>query len=306
MSDLFLHLVNGSINAGWLVLVILLLRLVLKRSPKWVRPALWGLVGLRLLLPVSIESPWSLLPSAETVPLDIAQLGAPAIHSGLEAVNAAVNPVLLEQFQPNPVASANPLQVLLPVLALVWALGAAVMLGYAMISYLLLQRRVATAVRIRDNVYESERVETPFVLGLIHPRILLPMGLTPEDAAMIVAHEAAHIRRRDHWWKLLAFCLLAVYWFQPLLWLAYWLLCRDIEGACDEKVIREMEQTTAYTDILQAYEYVLNRLEGRFEPRLMGKARPAVDAEETAWEIMAHIREAGDAASINQRIQNNE
>lgn len=163
MSDLFLRLVNGSINAGWLVLVILLLRLVLKRSPKWVRPALWGLVGLRLLLPVSIESPWSLLPSAETVPLDIAQLGAPTIHSGLEAVNAAVNPVLA-QFRPDPAASANPLQVLLPILALVWALGAAAMLGYAMISYLLLRRRVATAVRIRDNVYESERVETPFVL----------------------------------------------------------------------------------------------------------------------------------------------
>ncbi len=251
MSDLFLHLVNGSINAGWLVLVILLLRLVLKRSPKWVRPALWGLVELRLLLPVSIESPWSLLPSAETVPLDIAQLGAPAIHSGLEAVNAAVNPVLA-QFRPDPAASANPLQVLLPILALVWALGAAAMLGYAMISYLLLQRRVATAVRIRDNVYESERVETPFVLGLIHPRILLPMGLAPEDAEMIVAHEAAHIRRRDHWWKLLAFCLLAVYWFHPLLWLAYWLLGRDLELACDEAVIRNFNaaQRADYSQVL--------------------------------------------------------
>ena len=251
MSDLFLRLVNGSINAGWLVLVILLLRLVLKRSPKWVRPALWGLVGLRLLLPVSIESPWSLLPSAETVPLDIAQLGAPTIHSGLEAVNAAVNPVLA-QFRPDPAASANPLQVLLPILALAWALGAAAMLGYAMISYLLLQRRVATAVRIRDNVYESERVETPFVLGLIHPRILLPMGLAPEDAEMIVAHEAAHIRRRDHWWKLLAFCLLAVYWFHPLLWLAYWLLGRDLELACDEAVIRNFNaaQRADYSQVL--------------------------------------------------------
>lgn len=252
MSDLFLRLVNGSINAGWLVLVILLLRLVLKRASKWVRPALWGLVGLRLLLPFSIESPWSLLPSAETVPLDIAQMGAPAIHSGLEAVNAAVNPVLLEQFQPDPVASANPLQVLLPVLALVWALGAAAMLGYAMISYLLLQRRVATAVRIRDNVYESERVETPFVLGLIHPRILLPMGLAPKDAEMIVAHEAAHIRRRDHWWKLLTFCLLAVYWFHPLLWLAYWLLGRDLELACDEAVVRDFNaaQRADYSQVL--------------------------------------------------------
>ena len=241
MSELFLRLLNNAINAGWLILVVLALRLVFQKAPKRVRPWLWSVVGLRLLLPVSPESAWSLLPTAETIPLDIAQATTPAIHSGIDVVNAVVNPALVAGLQPGVGDSANPLQILLPIFAAVWGMGVAAMVIYALRSFLILRRKTATAVLLRDNLYESEAVASPFVLGLAHPKILLPFGLEPGQAELLVAHERAHIRRWDHWWKPLGFALLAVYWFHPLVWIAYLLLCRDLELACDEAVIRDLE-----------------------------------------------------------------
>ena len=240
MTELFLRLANNSINAGWLILAVLVLRMLLCRAPKRVRPWLWGLVGLRLLVPLSWESAMSLLPTAETIPLDIAQAPTPAIHSGIGAVNALVNPVLEAGLQPSVGESANPLQILLPVLTALWLLGVAAMAAYALGSYVHLRRKTATAVLLRENLYESEAVSSPFVLGLFRPKILLPFELSADQAELVIAHEEAHLRRRDHWWKPLGFLLLAVYWFHPLMWVAYVLLCRDLELACDEAVIGKL------------------------------------------------------------------
>ena len=252
MSVLFLRVVNLAIAAGWLVLAVLVLRLLLKKAPKWTRLLLWAVVALRLLCPVSVETVWSLLPSAETVPLDIERAAAPAIASGVEAVDRVINPALQQSFAPDPAASANPLQIWIPVLSLLWLAGAAALLLYAALSYLRLRRRVATAVQLRDNIYQSEQIPAPFVLGLARPRIYVPYGLSDQDLKYVLAHERAHIARRDHWWKLLGFLLLSVYWFQPLLWLAYVLLGRDLELACDERVIQSLdrEHRADYTQAL--------------------------------------------------------
>ena len=242
MEAIFLKLVNQSLSAGWLVLVVLALRPVLRRAPRWSFCLLWGLVALRLLCPVSIESPLSLLPSAQPLPSELLYAAAPRIDSGIPALNSAVNPVLAETLAPAPGASANPAQIWAFVLARLWLAGVILLLLYALVSYLRLRRRVSTATLLRENIRQSEWVDTPFVLGLLRPVIYLPYRLEERDLSYVIAHERAHIRRGDHWWKALGFLLLSVYWFHPLLWAAYALLCRDIEGACDEKVIRALGQ----------------------------------------------------------------
>ena len=252
MSELYLKIVNMSIAASWLILAVLVLRPVLKKAPKWVNVLLWGIAAVRLVLPFSIESAWSLIPSAETVSPGIMMEGSPTIHSGIPAINSAVNPVLSESFAPAPGASANPLQIWIPVLAVAWAAGVALLLAYTAVSYWRLRRRVRTAVLLRDSIFQCEAVASPFVLGVIKPRVYLPFQLDEQAVEQVIAHELAHIRRRDHWWKPLGFLLLTVYWFNPLLWLAYVLLCRDIELACDEKVIRGLdnEHRADYTQAL--------------------------------------------------------
>lgn len=242
MEAVFLKLVNQSIAAGWLVLAVVVLRLVLRRAPRWSFCLLWGLVALRLLWPFSVESALSLVPSARTLPPEILYTAEPQISSGIPALNSAVNPALAASMAPAPGASANPTQVWSFVLARLWLAGLVVLLLYALVSYLRLRRRVSTATLLRENIRQSEWVDTPFVLGLLRPVIYLPYRLEDRDLAYVIAHERAHIRRGDHWWKVLGFVLLAVYWFHPLLWVAYVLLCRDIEGACDEKVVRELSQ----------------------------------------------------------------
>ncbi len=254
MSELFLKIINLSISAGWLILAVLLLRLVLKKAPKWIHVLLWGLVALRLVCPFSIESALSLIPSAETIPLNIGQDTAPAIHSGVGILNDAVNPILSQSNTPMLGASANPLQIALAVLEFLWLLGMLAMAFYTALSYWRLRRRVATAVRLRDNIFQSESVRSPFVLGVLRPRIYLPFKINAQDRAHVIAHEQAHIRRRDHWWKPLGFLLLTIHWFNPLMWLAYALLCRDIELACDERVIKRLgsEQRADYSQALVA------------------------------------------------------
>lgn len=240
MEAVWLKLVNLSISAGWLVLAVVVLRLVFRKAPRWIFCVLWALVALRLVCPVSIESALSLVPSAQTLPPEILDTATPQIHSGINAVNSAVNPVLGQSMAPAPGASVNPTQVWSFLLSCIWVAGMAAMAIYALVSYGRIKRRVATATLLRDNIRQSEYVDSPFVLGLFRPVIYLPYHMELGDLEYVIAHEQAHIRRKDHWWKPLGFVLLCVYWFNPLLWVAYVLLCRDIEGACDEKVIREM------------------------------------------------------------------
>ena len=255
MNELFLKIINMSISASWLILAVLILRLVLKKAPKWVNVLLWGIVAVRLICPLSFESTLSLIPSAETFPLDIEMAAKPTIDSGVPAINSVVNPVLSSFAPPQHVlTSANPLQIWIPILNIIWLIGVGSLLLYTAVSYWRLCRKVDTAVRYKDNIFQSENVSSPFVLGLIKPRIYLPFKLDGQNLEHVVAHEKAHIHRKDHWWKPLGFLLLIIHWFNPLMWLACVLLCRDIELACDEKVIKELgnEQRADYTQALVA------------------------------------------------------
>ena len=273
MSALFLKLVNLSISASWLVLAVLVFRAVFRKAPKWSNVLLWGVVALRLLLPFSIESPASLLPSGETVRTETAQAvsasaedtdptGDPAprtetahttiIHSGVRAIDNAVNPVLRERSDDAPNADSSPRRSWTEWAGRVWLAGMAVMLAYAGISYFRLRRRVRVSLREEGSVYLCDEIATPFILGVVRPRIYLPSAMDGVQKANVLAHERAHLARRDHWWKPLGYVLLAVYWFNPVLWAAYILLCRDIELACDEKVVRNMD-----TEAVKVYSAVL-------------------------------------------------
>ena len=248
MAAVFLKLLNLSISASWLVLAVLVLRLVSKRSPKWMNVLLWGIVALRLVLPFSIESALSLIPSAETVSPAAVQFDpAPTITSGVSVIDNAVNPSLSEHFAAVPTASVNPLYVWAYLAGWVWLIGLGAMLLYALVSYLRLRRRVSVSLCVRENIYLCDAISSPFILGVVKPRIYLPSGLDEVQRQNVLSHERAHLARRDHWWKPLGFALLAVYWFNPVLWLAYTLLCRDIELACDERVIRTMDESAVKT-----------------------------------------------------------
>ncbi len=248
MAAVFLKLLNLSTSASWLVLAVLVLRLVSKRSPKWMNVLLWGIVALRLVLPFSVESALSLIPSAETVSPAVVQFDpAPTITSGVKIIDNAVNPSLSEHFAAAPLASVNPLYVWTYLAGWVWLIGLGVMLLYALASYLRLRRRVSVSLCVRENIYLCDAISSPFILGVVKPRIYLPSGLDEVQRQNVLSHERAHLARRDHWWKPLGFALLAVYWFNPVLWLAYALLCRDIELACDERVIRTMDESAVKT-----------------------------------------------------------
>jgi len=248
MAAVFLKLLNLSISASWLVLAVLVLRLISKRSPKWMNVLLWGIVALRLTLPFSIESALSLIPSAETVsPAAVQFAPAPTITSGVSVIDNAVNPSLSEHFAAVPTASVNPLYVWTEIAGWVWLIGLGAMLLYALVSYLRLRRRVSVSLPVQDHIYLCDAISSPFILGFVKPHIYLPSGLDEVQRQNVLAHEQAHLARRDHWWKPLGFVLLAVYWFNPVLWLAYTLLCRDIELACDERVIRTMDESAVKT-----------------------------------------------------------
>lgn len=248
MAAVFLKLLNLSISASWLVLAVLVLRLVSKRSPKWMNVLLWGMVALRLMLPFSIESALSLIPSAETLSPEVVRFDpAPTITSGVEFIDNAVNPSLSESFAAAPLASVNPLYVWTYLAGWMWLIGLGAMLLYALVSYLRLRRRVSVSLCVRENIYLCDAISSPFILGVVKPRIYLPSGLDEVQRQNVLSHERAHLARRDHWWKPLGFALLAVYWFNPVLWLAYALLCRDIELACDERVIRTMDESAVKT-----------------------------------------------------------
>jgi beta-lactamase regulating signal transducer with metallopeptidase domain len=240
METLFLKLLNMGIAAGWVILAVMLLRILLRKAPKAVRCALWILVGIRLVCPFSIESVLSLIPSQETVPGEIMMAREPEIDSGIRVLDDAVNPAIAASLSPEPHASVNPMQIVVFLASRLWAAGLAALLFYALASYVRLRRKVAAAMCFRENIWLCDAVRSPFILGILSPRIYLPSDLEEPQIGCVIAHEKAHLRRRDHWWKPLGFLLLSVYWFQPLCWAAYILLCRDIELACDEYVVKRM------------------------------------------------------------------
>ena len=258
MSTVFLIILNISLTAGWLILAVIILRLLLKKAPKWIICLLWALVAVRLLLPFSLESVLSLVPSSEVIPTNIVHEQKPVIDSGIRVVNNAVNPVITETFAPAIGDSVNPLQIVVSVASVVWIAGIAGMLIYALISFLLLKRRVRASVPLNHDDEKSKRIllcdeiKSPFILGIFKPIIYIPSSLDNETRQFVIAHETAHLKRHDNLWKPLGFLLLSVYWFHPLCWVAYILLCRDIESACDEKVIKDKDK-----DYLALYSQAL-------------------------------------------------
>ncbi len=255
MSEIFLKLVNMSITASWLVLAVVILRLVFKKAPKFIHCIMWALVGIRLVFPFSIESVLSLIPSANTFPVD--NIYSPdqniannsyyhGVDSGVGFIDNALNPITYDASSPE-VLRSN-----LDIISIVWLVGIAAMLVYTLVSYLRIYKRVSASICVKENTFICDDIDTPFILGVLRPRIYLPSSMSEADAEYVIAHEKAHLKRLDHLWKPLGFLILAVYWFNPVLWLAYFLLCRDIEFACDQKVIRELglEIKKPYSDAL--------------------------------------------------------
>lgn len=241
MDDVFLKLVNISISASWLILAVLVLRVVLKKAPKWVMPLLWGVVALRLVCLFSIESALSLIPSAETIPTEIVTETREPVLYEQATLDIVTNPTLPSAAEVPVGVSRQQAQVDFNIYSVLWLAGMAALLVHALVSAGKLKKKLATAILLRDNIYESEFVDSPFVFGVIKPKIYLPMHMDEGTAAHVIAHERAHLARRDHWWKVLGYLVLALHWFNPLVWVAYILFCRDIELACDEKVVKGLD-----------------------------------------------------------------
>ncbi len=283
MEMIFLNVFNRSLAAGWLILAVIVVRLLLKKAPRRLSCVLWAVVAVRLLCPFFPASSFSLIPSRETISAEVVRFApAPAIDSGIPALNEALNPMIGERFAPAPGTSVNPLYIWTAIAGIVWLVGVAVMAGYALLGSLRMRsvvreavplgmcgesyetgeagtcaephraRPLETGAALPDNVWLCDAVRSPFILGIVRPKIYLPSGITREQMLCILAHEQAHVERLDHCLKPFGWLLLSVYWFHPLVWIAYMLFCRDLELACDEKVVGGMD-----LDGRKAYSHAL-------------------------------------------------
>ena len=264
MEGIFVKLLNMSVSASGFILIAVLLRALLKRSPKWIHCLLWGLVAVRLVCPLSFESSFSLAPRADFVE---AKLGVQSedgryMNSATD-VSKALNDDLDNAQNKNLANEGNAdRQGDWKKISWTWFVGAVLLLSYAAISYLRFRKKVQASVRLRDGIYVCDNIRTPFILGVIRPGIYLPSDMDEVQTDNVIAHERAHLSRLDQVWKPLGYCLLAVYWFNPLCWLAYVLFCRDMELACDEKVIRDMdvEDKKVYSRVLLSFSDPSHRI----------------------------------------------
>lgn len=240
MEAVFLKMLNMCITAGWIALAVIIIRFHLKKAPRVVSLFLWGLVAIRLVCPFSVESFLSLIPNDETVPYDIMYAEHPNMQTGIPRLGAGLNSCMYYELAPNIGDSANPMQIIVFIASIVWIVGMGIMMLYALISYIRICQKVGGAVCLKENIYYCDTIDTPFILGIFKPRIYLPSGISKEDTNYVISHEFAHINRLDHVWKPFGFLLLSVYWYNLILWVAYILFCKDIEFACDERVIRKI------------------------------------------------------------------
>ena len=254
MSGLFLKLLNMSISASVLIVVVVLARCLLRKSPKWIHCILWAL-GIRLLCPFQLETTFSLAPNAQVVSIEAGAVTSQVLAE-MPALDNTANRYLAKYYFegitiPEQETAQNPMNLI----ASIWLCGVAVLLVYAAVSYVHIRRKVRESVRIEGNIYICDRIQTPFIFGVLNPRIYLPSSLKEVQIKNVVAHEKAHIRRLDYLWKPLGYVLFAVYWFNPFCWLAYILFCRDIEMACDERVIKDWsaEQKKEYSLVLLSF-----------------------------------------------------
>lgn len=267
MDVIFLKILNMSIAAIWPIAAVLLLRIFLKRAPKWINCVLWGIAALRLICPFALKTPFSLIPSVETFDMNVIQYASnPTVNTGITALNRILNPVISKAFAPTSGASVNPLYVRILIAGIIWAAGTLLLLFYAIFRYIQLRRRIQEAIPFLQfpiqkgqtelkkgtSIWLCDAVRSPFIFGIIKPGIYLPSDISKENITYVVAHEQAHLRRKDHWWKLLGYFLLTMHWFNPLVWTSYFLFCQDMELACDEKVIRNFDiaEKKAYANAL--------------------------------------------------------
>lgn len=256
MGEIFSNLLNISVTAIYIILATVLVRAIFRNMPRKYLCLLWGVTGLRLVLPFSIESAISLIPSRETFTVNPYSDRAVHMNSGLPAVDSAVNEYIynveigwvhVPLDNPEPAITSK-----WDTLAYIWLAGALIILLYGIISYIRVKRSVSTAVLLEGNIMQCETVKSPFILGIFKPKVYIPFDIDEATRRQVIAHENAHISRFDHITKPLSFLILAVYWFNPFVWLAYILFCRDIEKACDEKVVDSMdgESRKAYATAL--------------------------------------------------------
>ena len=254
-------MLNIGIKAGWLILAVLLLRVLLRKAPRWTVCLLWGVVALRLVFPFSIESVFSLIPSAQTVPMEIERMEKPEVYTGIGFVDERVNPVITSQMAPEVEESVNPMQIIIWVAALVWIVGIVLFQTYTLVSYMELRRKVRISIPFRSSrqqlsgqlewgetpkiyrkIYVCDQIKSPFILGILNLKIYLPAGMDEAAYQNIIQHEAMHLKRGDQFWKPLGYLLMSVYWFQPLCWVAYVFFCKDMELACDERATMGMRK----------------------------------------------------------------
>lgn len=293
MNTVFLYAMNMSISAGWIILAVLLLRLLFRKAPKRYTILLWIPAALRLLLPFTFESPFSLLPNAETVPVTIEKAPLPTVRTGMDIIDRAVNPVLTERFAPDPAASINPMQIAVGVLSTVWIIGVGVMFLYLIVSIFTVYRKTRISVPDGDGVRLADGISSPFLFGLFRPTVFLPSAIGENEKKYVLLHEKAHIRRKDHILKPFAFLLLSFYWFHPLVWASFLLFCRDAEYACDEAVLSDMEtdDVKAYTASLLSLSVKGNAVSAcpiAFgETDVKGRVRAALSGKKTAlWIVL--------------------
>jgi beta-lactamase regulating signal transducer with metallopeptidase domain len=238
MDKLFLSALNMSLTGAFVIAAIMLVRLPLKKAPKMISYCFWAVAGFRLAVPFTFEGVFSLIPfKSSPIPADIGFQAVPRIDSGTSTVDNAVSRILPAA---TPYYSANPLQIWISIGSYLWLAGIAVMLIYSIVSIALMKQRLRSAVNAGDNIFEAENLKTPLVMGLFRPKIYIPTGLTDEERRFILLHERTHIRRHDHAVKMFAFLLLCIHWFNPLAWVAFLLMCADMEMSCDERVMKEL------------------------------------------------------------------
>lgn len=239
LNEIFLQILNLSFTASFVILFVLIARLFLKKAPRWISYALWGVVLFRLICPFTFQGIWSLIP-VHTEPLspDILTAQTPQVSTGLPLINSAINSSLPV---PQTGASVNPLQVWSAVGTGIWLAGLCVLLVYSIVSLVRLRLKLVGSVKLRENIYLADHISTPFVFGLIRPKIFLPSSLSEQEQPYILLHEQTHIQRFDHVIKILAFFALCLHWFNPLVWLAFFFCGRDMETSCDESVMNRMD-----------------------------------------------------------------
>ena len=230
MDAAFSKLVSLSLLANWLIVAVIFLRTLLRKAPRRIVCMLWAIVALRLVFPFSVESPVSMVPQTTSVIQETVNTNL--IHP--EPVPSGAAQAQIPENQGSITDSRQPQVSAFPI---VWCIGLCCMLCYFQFSYIRMRHLVMEAIPERAGIWICDAVTTPFILGFIRPRIYLPSGLCGPAKAHVIAHERSHLSRKDHWWKPLAYVLLSVYWFDPFVWIAYFLVCRDIEFACDEMVI---------------------------------------------------------------------